>query len=231
MTALFRTVEACVFDAYGTLFDVHSSVARHRERIGERAQQVSVAWRQKQLEYTWLRSLMARHVDFHEVTADALDYTFEVFGIQDDRLKADLLAAYRQLDCYAEVKGTLQALKERGLTTAILSNGSPSMLGPAVEGGGIAHLLDEILSVEAVGIYKPAPAVYQLAVDRLGVGAAKILFMSSNAWDIAGAAAFGCRTVWVNRFGQTAERLPAQAEFEVKTLEELTGLLDTRMAR
>jgi len=231
MTALYQAVEACVFDAYGTLFDVHSSVARHRERIGERARQVSVTWRQKQLEYTWLRSLMARHADFHAVTRDALDYTFEVFGIQDDRLQADLLAAYRALDCYAEVKGTLQALKDRGLTTAILSNGSPSMLGSAVEAGGIARLLDEVLSVEAVGIYKPAPAVYQLAVDRLGISAAKILFMSSNAWDIAGAAVFGYRTVWVNRFGQTAERLPARAEFEVRTLEELTGLLDIRMSR
>jgi len=231
MTPLLQVIEACVFDAYGTLFDVHSSVARHRERIGERAQQVSVTWRQKQLEYTWLRSLMGRHADFYEVTADALDYAFEVFDIQDDTLKADLLAAYGQLDCYAEVEGTLRGLKDRGLTTAILSNGSPSMLGSAVESGGIAHLLDEVLSVEAVGIYKPAPAVYRLAVDRLGIGAAKILFMSGNAWDIAGAAAFGYRTVWVNRFGQKAERLPARAEFEVGTLEELTGLLDTHMAR
>lgn len=218
-------IKACVFDAYGTLFDVHSSVRRYRGRLGDHADRISATWRQKQLEYTWLRSLMGQHADFEQVTGDALDYTFDTFSVNDDALKSDLLAAYWQLDCYPEVHDTLANLKSHGLRSAILSNGSPRMLESAIQASDLGHLLDEIFSVESVGIYKPAPAVYQLAVDRLGVLAHQIAFQSSNAWDIAGAAGFGYRAVWVNRFTQPREYLPYGPEIEIQDLSELPAVL------
>ena len=206
MTEL-NDIKACLFDAYGTLFDVHSSVDRHRERLGERADAISSLWRQKQLEYSWLRSLMQRHVDFWQITTDALDYVFETFGVDDNALKAQLLEAYQVLDCYSEVPETLLRLKRAGMRTAILSNGPPAMLQAAVEGNRLVDLIDEVLSVEEVGIYKPEPRVYRLAVDRLGIPAHHITLQSSNNWDIAGASSFGLRTVWINRFSQPLDRL------------------------
>ncbi len=221
----FSDIRACVFDAYGTLFDVHSAVGRNRERLGQTADGFSALWRQKQLEYTWLRSLMDRHADFGEVTADSLDYVLSVFDIQDQALRADLLASYQELDCYPEVAGVLRELKSRGLLTAILSNGSPSMLDTATRASGIRELFDAVLSVEAVGVYKPHPAVYHLSVDELEVPSGAIAFQSSNAWDIAGAASFGYRTVWVNRFDQQPERLPAHADAVLTDLAGLPALL------
>lgn len=221
----FQNIQACVFDAYGTLFDVHSAVARHRDRLGEAADRVSTLWRSKQLEYTWLRSLMGRHADFWQVTGEALDYAFDACGVADSALREDLMQAYLNLDCYAEVPETLTRLKARGMKTAILSNGSPAMLQAAVDGAGLAGLLDATLSVEEVGLYKPDPRVYRLAVDRLGVAADRIGFQSSNGWDVAGAACFGFRVAWINRFGQRRERLPCAADAELKTLTELPALL------
>jgi 2-haloacid dehalogenase len=218
-------IQACVFDAYGTLFDVHSAIGRHRERLGEIADQVSNVWRIKQLEYTWLRSLMRTHADFWQVTVDALDYAFDSFGLNDRQLRNDLLDAYMRLSCYPEVPETLGRLKRGGMRTAILSNGSPEMLEAAVTGNDLHHLVDRILSVEDVGIYKPDPRVYQLAVDRLELGKADIAFQSSNSWDIAGAAAFGFNTVWVNRFGQRRERLPSGPAVEINNLAELPPLV------
>jgi len=224
--ARFENIAACVFDAYGTLFDVHSAVARHRPRLGEHADAVSAVWRSKQLEYTWLRSLMQRHADFWQVTGEALDYALDSFDVQDPKLREDLLAAYRQLDCYPEVPGVLKRLKAAGLKTAILSNGSPDMLAAAVAGSGLGEHLDAILSVEDLGIYKPDPRVYRLAVDRLAVAPARISFQSSNAWDAAGAASFGFRVAWINRFEQRRERLPAGPDVELRSLAELPPLLD-----
>ena len=221
----FDGIRACVFDAYGTLFDVHSAVARHRDRLGQSAERLSALWRQKQLEYTWLRSLMGRHADFAQVTADSLDYAFSVFAINDSVLRDELLAAYEELDCYPEVAGVLGELRSKGLQTAILSNGSAAMLEAATRTAGIRDLLDAVFSVEEVGIYKPDPSVYQLSVDRLGVPADAIAFQSSNAWDIAGAASFGYRTVWINRFKQQPERLPAHADVVLANLAGLPPLL------
>jgi len=164
---------------------------------------------------------MGRHADFRQVTGEALDYAFEHFEVVDRGLRSDLLAAYRELDCYPEVEETLRALRDRGSATAILSNGSPAMLASAVKAAGIGELLDELLSVEKVGIYKPSPAVYQLAVDGLSVDSGRILFMSSNGRDVAGAAAFGFHAVWVNRSRQTEERLPARPERVIESLDEL----------
>jgi 2-haloacid dehalogenase len=217
-------IEACVFDAYGTLFDVHSAVARLGARVGERADALSQLWRGKQLEYTWLRSLMGRHADFWQVTGDALDYALARTGV-DATLREPLLQAYLALDAYPEVPDTLQRLRAGGLKTAILSNGEPRMLRAAARSARIAELLDAILSVEEVGIFKPHPKVYQLALERLGVRPDQIAFQSSNAWDVSGAAAFGLRTVWINRQGLPPERLPGAAEHELRDLSGLPGLL------
>ena len=219
--ARFAGIEACVFDAYGTLFDVHSAVGRHRARLGDKADALSMLWRGKQLEYTWLRSLMGRHVDFWHVTGDALDYALDAHDMSDAALRNDLMQAYMGLDAYPEVSEVLRRLKAAGMQTAILSNGSPAMLESAVNAAGIADLLDANLSVEDVGIYKPDPRVYQLAVDRLGATREQISFQSSNAWDAAGAASFGFRVAWVNRFGQRRERLDHAPDVEIKDLNEL----------
>ena len=221
----FDGIKACVFDAYGTLFDVHSAVGRHRQRVGMKADDVSRLWRAKQLEYTWLRSLMGQYVDFWQITADGLDYALDAHNIQEASLRQDLLDAYLALDCYPEVREVLATLKANGIATAILSNGSPRMLQAAVASGELAQLMDAVLSVEDVGIYKPHPSVYQLAVDRLQVEAHEICFQSSNGWDAVGAAAFGFRVAWINRFGQARERLPAEPDAELFTLAELPSLV------
>ena len=218
-------IKACVFDAYGTLFDVHSAVGKHRQRLGDIADQVSAVWRTKQLEYTWLRSLMKRHADFWQVTQDALDFAFEMHGIKDSQLGKDLMGAYLQLDCYPEVPGALSELKTRGFTIAILSNGTPTMLEAAVKNSRLEAMIPRIFSVETAGVFKPDPRVYQIAVDELGVKPEEIVFQSSNAWDAAGAAAFGFKVAWVNRFGQSPERLPGKPQIEIKDLSELPKLL------
>jgi 2-haloacid dehalogenase len=218
-------IKACVFDAYGTLFDVHSAVGKHDKRLGDVAGDVSSLWRTKQLEYTWLRSLMKKHADFWQVTQDALDYALDVFNITDQQLRNDLIDAYLELKCYSEVPETLAKLKDSGRQIAILSNGSPTMLEAVVKSSGLEDLIQANLSVEMVGIFKPDPTVYQLAIDRLGVPAAEIVFVSANAWDASGATAFGLRVAWINRFDQRPERLPFQPDVEIKTLAELPGLL------
>ncbi len=196
---------AYVFDAYGTLFDVHSAVGRYRGELGDVADQLSMTWRDKQLQYTWVRALVGRHKPFDEVTADGLDFAIASVGGIADGLRQKLLDAYMTLDAYPEVRGVLSTLKAKGAKLAILSNGAPQMLEAAVTSSGISDLLDASLSIEDVGIYKPDPRVYQLAVDRLGVAVGDISFQSSNRWDIAGAKAFGFRCVWINRFGQPDE--------------------------
>ena len=221
----FEEVEACVFDAYGTLFDVHSAAGRLRDELGDKADEMSILWRQKQLEYTWLRSLMGRHEDFWQVTGDALDYAMGKTGIDNPGLRAKLMEMYLQLDAYPEVRETLERLKDGGKKTAILSNGSPSMLIAAAKSAGIYSALDSILSVETVGIFKPHPSVYQIAVDELRAAPGHISFQSSNGWDAHGAGAFGFVVAWVNRFGQPKERLPAAPHVEIGSLSELPPLL------
>ncbi len=221
----FSNIEACVFDAYGTLFDVHSAVDKHRKAIGEKADKISDLWRTKQLQYTWLRSLMKTHADFWQVTGDALDFALETFNVKDPNLRQSLMEAYLHLDCYPEVCDVLAKIKASGMKLAILSNGAPNMLQAAVDNANIGEYLDANISVEEAGIFKPDLAVYQLAVDQLDVSADQISFQSSNAWDAAGAASFGFRVAWVNRFGQRRERLDAEPHAELKTLSELPPLL------
>jgi 2-haloacid dehalogenase len=214
-------IDAVVFDAYGTLFDVNSAAARWREALGPQADAFSATWRRKQLEYSWLRGLMNAHADFWQLTAEALDYACERHAIADASLRQRLLETYRQLSAYPEVPSMLRTIRGVGFKTAILSNGAPSMLQAAVEAADLVTHFDAILSVESVGVFKPHPSVYQLAVDRLGVAAGRICFVSSNGWDIAGAAHFGFRAVWINRAGEPRERLPAGPDFELGDLSEL----------
>lgn len=218
-------VGACVFDAYGTLFDYGSAAARSKDRLGDDWQRLSQLWRAKQLEYTWLRSLMGRHADFWHVTAEALDYALAACGRADPVLRAFLMQQYLSLDAFPEVPATLDRLRAAGLKTAILSNGSPTMLVGAVNTAKLSDRLDAVLSVEAAGVFKPHPSAYQIAVDRLGLPAHRICFLSSNGWDAVGAAAFGLRTIWINRSRQPAERLPAAPEAEITSLAELEPLL------
>jgi len=218
-------IRACVFDAYGTLFDVHSAAGRCRDMLGEKSNALSEAWRQKQLQYTWLRSLMEAHEDFWHVTGDALDYAMASVGLDDPAIRKRLMDLYLSLEAYGEVPTVLRRLKQAGLATAILSNGAPAMLEAAVQSAGIGGDLDHVLSIEDVGIYKPDPRVYQLAVNSIGVQPAEICFLSSNAWDAHGAAHFGFRVAWCNRFGQPPERLPGQPDVEIRDLTALPALL------
>lgn len=218
-------IKACVFDAYGTLFDFGAAARRCEDLLGrEAAAALTALWRDKQLQYTWLRAAQGRHADFWQVTGDALDFALETLGI-DGGMRDRLMALYRTLDPFPEVADVLMRLKAAGLHTAILSNGSPAMLEALVKAARFEPLLDAVLSVEAVGVYKPHPKVYQLAVDRLGVAAAEISFQSSNAWDAHAASAFGMTVVWCNRYGQRRERLPGAPDREVRSLAELPALL------
>ena len=220
MTSLnFKSLRYAVFDAYGTLFDVHSAASRYQVSLGPHAQAVSAMWRTKQLEYTWLRSMMQRYVDFWKVTQDALDYTLDSQGIDDKSLRNDLLSAYHELSCYPEVTETLSKIKQIGLGTAILSNGSTEMLKAGVRNSNLGKVMDSIISVDTIEIFKPSPKVYKLATDQLDCNPEEILFFSSNAWDVSGAATFGFKTVWVNRFAQASERLPGTPIIEIKTLD------------
>jgi 2-haloacid dehalogenase len=200
-------IRAAVFDAYGTLLDVHTAMVRFAERLGPDWQRMSFDWRAKQIEYTWVRSLAgpAHHCDFWRLTQEALTHVAQCHGITDTALLADVLAAYRVLGAYSEVPAMLGALRDKGVARAILSNGEPSMLSDAVRSAGIAELLDDVLSVEAVGVYKPDPRVYRLAVNRFQLPPGAIGFVSSNPWDAFGASAFGFRVFWVNRTGQPDE--------------------------
>ncbi|MBP5855923.1 haloacid dehalogenase type II [Marivibrio halodurans] len=217
---------ACVFDAYGTLFDVHSAVGAMKAEIGPQADRLSQLWRQKQLEYTWLRSLMRAHRDFWSLTGDGLDFAMEATGLGDrPELRERLMDLYLRLDCYPEAPATLDRLRASGMATAILSNGAPAMLESAVTHAGLADRLDPILSVEDIGIFKPDPRTYQLACDRLGLAADAVCFLSSNAWDVAGAAHFGFQVVWINRFGLPRERLPGTPRAVIERLDELPALV------
>jgi 2-haloacid dehalogenase len=218
-------IEVCVFDAYGTLFDFGSATRRLGDELGDNAGPLTALWRDKQLQYTWLRTAQGLHADFWQVTGDALDFALETLQIERPRMRERLMELYLTLDAFPEVPGVLRSLRAAGLRTAILSNGSPPMLDSAVRGAGLEGLLDNVLSVEEVGVFKPHPKVYQLAVDRLGVPAHSISFQSSNGWDAYAASAFGMRVVWCNRYGQRAERLPGAPDREITCLAELPALV------
>lgn len=215
----------CVFDAYGTLFDVASAALAATPEFPELAEtwpRLAADWRLKQLQYTWLRATAGRHADFWQVTQDGLDWALEAGGLTGNpALRARLLSLYRELDAYPEVPDMLARLKADGRQTAILTNGTPGMIAAAVASAGIGPVLDAVLTVEAVGVFKPHPSVYDLVGQHFGTRPEDVLFVSSNGWDAAAAAGYGFRTVWVNRAGEARDRLWAEPAHEVR---DLTGI-------
>ena len=220
-------ITTCIFDAYGTLFDV-TAAARNaatepgREDFAARWTKIADHWRLKQLQYTWLRAVIGQHADFWDVTQDGLDWALEAEGLQDDReLRERLLQLYWELDAFPEVPTMLRTLKDNGLNTALLSNGSPKMLDGAVQSAQISDVLDDVLSVESVGVFKPASIVYDLVGQRFSCTKDEVLFVSSNGWDAGAAAGYGFTTAWVNHAGDPVDRLPAKPNH---ILPDLTGI-------
>jgi len=218
-------VKACVFDAYGTLFDFNSAARGAEDALGENWRALSDLWRTKQLQYTWLRGLSGRHADFWQVTGDALDYAMGSLKMDDPALRQRLMNLYLGLAAFPEVPATLRRLKDAGMKTAILSNGTPTMLAAAVANARLEGMFDAVLSVEAVGVYKPHPSVYRLAMERLELAGEEICFLSSNGWDAYSAKAVGFRVLWCNRFAQVPERIPAQPDGEIIDLSLLPDLV------
>lgn len=225
------TFKTCIFDAYGTLFDVSSAARRAAERPGQeywadKWPALSQDWRLKQLQYTWLRAIMGAHCDFWQVTQDGLDWAMERHGLSSEmELREILLALYWELSAYPEVPRMLASLKAKGMNVAILSNGSPDMLEGAVDHACIGEWLDDVLSVESVGVFKPAKAVYDMVGQRFGTPPEEVLFVSSNGWDAAGASGYGFRTVWVNRGNEPLDRLPAQPHEILRDLTRIPDLI------
>lgn len=220
-------VRAVIFDAYGTLLDIHAAMAKHAGRLGANWPAISADWRAKQLEYSWVRSLAGptHHRDFWRLTEESLAWAAARHGVSDAAVLADILMAYRHLDSYPEVPTVLRQIRDLGLSRAILSNGEPGMLADAMKSAGLDHLLDEILSVESVGVFKPDPRVYRLAGTRFGLAGSQMAFVSSNSWDAFGAHAFGCQVFWVNRTGQPAEYGLRQLATELPDLASLPAAL------
>ncbi|MGA8610459.1 MAG: haloacid dehalogenase type II [Xanthobacteraceae bacterium] len=217
-------VSVYVFDAYGTLFDVHAAIARHRAEAGPEADRFSELWRTKQLEYTWTMTLAGQYADFWTLTERALDYCFARISSVDRALRGKLLEAYLSLDPFADAQTALAQLKDRGLRVAILSNGAPRMLTAAVNASGLGKMLDGVLSVDTVRMYKPRPEVYALVTDSFRVAPQDVAFVSSNRWDVMGAAAFGFHPIWVNRARmpeEYADRPPDRVIHELSALPSL----------
>ncbi|WP_321796891.1 haloacid dehalogenase type II [Caballeronia sp. J97] len=220
-------IKAIAFDLYGTLFDVHSVVDRCEQRYAGRGREISALWRQKQLEYTWLRSLMNRYVTFEQATEDALRYTCRHLGLDlDDETRAALCNAYLELRSFPEVPDALLRLRERGLKLAVLSNGSPHSIGSVVGHAGLRDRFDYLLSVDPARIFKPHDRAYALAEQAFGLSRAAILFVSSNPWDATGARYFGFPTGWINRGGSTFDEMGQRPDWELAGLDDLPKLFD-----
>lgn len=225
------TITTCIFDAYGTLFDV-AAAARiaaaepGREALADTWPAIAENWRLKQLQYSWLRAITGDYCQFWQVTEEALDWALEAEGLDADAdLRDRLLQLYWELAAYPEVPAMLGALKDAGLKTAILSNGSPAMLGAAVHSAGLGPLLDGTLSVEAVGVFKPAAAVYDMVGARFGCAREEVLFVSANGWDAAAAAGYGFHVAWVNRKAEPVDRLPARPGHVMTDLSGIPALV------
>ena len=222
-------ITTCIFEAYGTLFDVASAaraVGENRPDYAPHWARVATTWRLKQLQYTWLRRITNQHKDFWAVTQDGLDFALEESGLNDPKLREVLLALYWELTAYGEVPAMLMALKDAGYNTGILSNGSPDMLDGAVSSAGLGDVLDTMISVEDIKVYKPDMAVYQMVLDRFECNADQVLFVSSNGWDVAGSAAFGFSTLWVNRAGEPQDRLENGPRWVAPDLTGIPALLE-----
>jgi len=218
-------IKACIFDAYGTLFDVNAACRELSKEVGDNWEKLSSLWRLRQVEYTWLRNSMDEYIDFWKITSDALDYAMETLGIENNELREELLNLYLKLEAYPEVNDLLKKLKQRGLKTGILSNGSMKMLNSAVDNANIRAYLDEILSVEDCKIYKPSSKVYDLVKIKMQISKENVLFFSSNAWDMHAASNYGFKTIWVNRFNTKLERLPGKPIDIVNSLDKIDEII------
>ena len=219
-----ENIKACVFDAYGTLFDVNSAAGKCKKKLGNRWESFANSWRTTQLEYTWLRSLMKKHKNFWEITEDSLDHTMEIFKIKKE-MKNELLNLYKELSPYPEVKECLEGLKSKKVKVAILSNGTPDLLKGLVESNNIQNYFDDIMSIESVGIYKPDSKVYEMTIKKYDCKPENICFMSSNTWDVSGGGVFGYNAVWVNRFNKIFDKLSYKPQFVINNLKELLKII------
>ena len=218
-------IKACIFDAYGTLFDVNAACRELSKEVGDNWEKLASLWRLRQVEYTWLRNSMDEYIDFWQITSDALDYAMETLGIENNELREELLNLYLKLEAYPEVNDLLKKLKQRGLKTGILSNGSMKMLNSAVDNANIREYLDRILSVEECKIYKPSSKVYDLVKIKMQISKENVLFFSSNAWDMHAASNYGFKTIWVNRFNTKLERLPGKPIDIVNSLDKIDEII------
>jgi 2-haloalkanoic acid dehalogenase, type II len=227
MNKASASIKACVFDAYGTLFDVNAAARALSQELGDEWLPLAETWRTKQLNYSWLRSLMGAHADFWQLTGDALDFALESRGLSTPSLRQRLLDLYYNLACFPEVPEVLRQLRKAGFKTAILSNGTPAMLKAACRSSEILDLFDHVVSVEEVGIYKPDPRVYSLVASRFSLAPNEIAFHSSNGWDIHGGKRAGFFAIWVNRSGQPLERLPHPPDRILQDLTAVPSILET----
>ncbi len=218
-----ENIKACVFDAYGTLFDVNSAAQKCKNKIGAKWESFSNSWRTTQLEYTWLRSLMKKHKNFWEITEDSLDHAMETFKIKKE-MRNELLDLYKKLTPYPEVEECLKNLKTKKIKIAILSNGTPDLLKELVESNNIQNYFDDIFSIETVGIYKPDSKVYELPIKKYNCNAENICFLSSNTWDVSGGGVFGYNAVWVNRLNKIFDKLSYKPKFVINNLKELYNI-------
>ena len=219
-----ENIKACVFDAYGTLFDVNSAAAKCKKKLGSRWENFANAWRTTQLEYTWLRSLMKKHENFWKITEDSLDHTMETFKIKKT-MRGELLNLYKELNIYPEVKECLDNLKSKKIKISILSNGTPNLLKSLVESNNIQNYFDDIMSIEAVGIYKPDSKVYEIPINKYGCKPENICFLSSNTWDVSGGGVFGYNAIWVNRFNKVFDKLSYEPQFVINNLNQLLEIV------
>jgi 2-haloacid dehalogenase len=214
-----------VFDAYGTLFDVHSAAARHRDAIGPAWDRLSQIWRTKHLEYTWVWALTGRHTTFRKLAEQSLDYAIAAVGGVSPAIRNSLMSAYETLSAYDEVPGVLRELKARGAQVAILTNGDRDLIDKAIASAGLDRVFDAVLTVYEAGIFKPSMRVYQLVTDRFNVPPTEISFQSSNRWDVAGAKVFGFKCVWINRAGAPDEYPETPPDHVVRDLKPLVALV------
>jgi 2-haloacid dehalogenase len=218
-------VKVCIFDAYGTLFDVNAACRELSKEVGEQWQELATLWRLRQVEYTWLRNSMNEYINFWNITEDALEYAMETLNMKNEELKNKLLDLYLKLEAYPEVEKVLTQLKNEGYQTGILSNGSEDMLASAVKNAKLENLLDKVLSVEKCKVYKPSSKVYDLVEKEFKINKINCAFFSSNAWDMHAAAHYGFKTIWVNRFEGNLEKLPGKPYKIVQTLVKIVDIL------